>query len=551
MAVPDIQTDEELHERLPPGTVRLIDVDGGLASKDSKHAEGEGLADIILVPRPSEDPEDPLNWTFKRKVLATSCVIMYTIMVAIPSSAVYSIVTPIRKETSLTLTNINNGTGIMFLFYGWGCVIWQALALQYGKRPVYLFSIATNIIILATAPMCTTSGTYLANRILLGFFGAPVESLPEISVTDIWFAHERPTYLAWYGWSLALCGKLAPMLSGFINVGMGWKWTLWWCAIWNAIALIYCFLFMEETNYDRKHHLQPQEVAQPSPETSASPDNQKGEKTVASAQPDYESGEVQWPRKSFKDKLSLKDKKRPNRVVDIMIAPFKGFTYPGVVYAGLMYGANSLVWQGVQNATIGTIYSTEYGFSTAGIAAAYSGGVIGTVIGGLYCGKVGRMLTLRLARRNGGISEPEHALYVFVLSIFLVPFAMALYGCAVNYRLHWFALTITQVALAINAALCVGSALNYVICSYPELSGQLVTTCVLIRNTLSFAINYGITPWLNASGYLRVYCIVAGIGFVWNASVFVMARYGRWMRERTAERYWRDVDRARAKGLGH
>lgn len=161
------------------------------------------------------------------------------------------------------------------------------------------------------------------------------------------------------------------------------------------------------------------------------------------------------------------------------------------------------------------------------------------------------MLTLRLARRNGGISEPEHALYVFVLSIFLVPFAMALYGCAVNYRLHWFALTITQVALAINAALCVGSALNYVICSYPELSGQLVTTCVLIRNTLSFAINYGITPWLNASGYLRVYCIVAGIGFVWNASVFVMARYGRWMRERTAERYWRDVDRARAKGLGH
>jgi hypothetical protein len=46
-----------------------------------------------------------------------------------------------------------------------------------------------------------------------------------------------------------------------------------------------------------------------------------------------------------------------------------------------MYGANNLVWQGVQNATIGTIYTTEYGFSTASISAAYAGGVLGTIIG--------------------------------------------------------------------------------------------------------------------------------------------------------------------------
>lgn len=108
----------------------------------------------------------------------------------------------------------------------WGCIFWQAIALQYGKRPVYLFSIATNIVILATAPLCRTPGTYLANRILLGFFGSPVESLAEISVTDVWFVHERPKYMAFYGWSLALTGKLAPMLAGFINVGMNWEWTL-------------------------------------------------------------------------------------------------------------------------------------------------------------------------------------------------------------------------------------------------------------------------------------------------------------------------------------
>jgi hypothetical protein len=115
--------DPDTIERLPPGTVYLIDEDG---DKHTKHAAGAGQRDILLVPHPSEDPEDPLNWAYKRKVLATVCVVVYTIFIAIPSSAVYSIVTPIRKETSLTLQDLNNGTGIMFLFYGY------AFRAQYG-----------------------------------------------------------------------------------------------------------------------------------------------------------------------------------------------------------------------------------------------------------------------------------------------------------------------------------------------------------------------------------------------------------------------------------
>lgn len=51
------------------------------------------------------------------------------------------------------------------------------------------------------------------------------------------------------------------------------------------------------------------------------------------------------------------------------------------VVRSLMYGANSLVWSGIQNATTGTVYTTMYGFSTAGVAAAYAGGLLGTLIG--------------------------------------------------------------------------------------------------------------------------------------------------------------------------
>lgn len=102
---------------LPPGTAQLVDLDGTMATK---HADGKGVRDIVLIPRPSDDPEDPLNWSFRRKLLSTSCIVVYTVLLALPSSAVYSVVTPIREATGLTLTDLNNGTGIMVRLIGFG-----------------------------------------------------------------------------------------------------------------------------------------------------------------------------------------------------------------------------------------------------------------------------------------------------------------------------------------------------------------------------------------------------------------------------------------------
>ena len=82
--------------------------------------------------------------------------ISYTLSIGIASAAIYSVLEPIAKDTGLTLGDLNAGTGYMvrrfpypcgantkgrqFLLFGWGCLVWQPLALQYGKRPAYLLS---------------------------------------------------------------------------------------------------------------------------------------------------------------------------------------------------------------------------------------------------------------------------------------------------------------------------------------------------------------------------------------------------------------------------
>lgn len=53
-----------------PGTVHLVDLDHNM---QTQHASG-GQKDVVLDPTPSTDPNDPLNWSPRRKTMSTICI---------------------------------------------------------------------------------------------------------------------------------------------------------------------------------------------------------------------------------------------------------------------------------------------------------------------------------------------------------------------------------------------------------------------------------------------------------------------------------------------
>jgi hypothetical protein len=53
-----------------PGTVHLVDLDHNM---QTHHASG-GNKDVVLDPTPSTDPNDPLNWAPRRKMMSTICI---------------------------------------------------------------------------------------------------------------------------------------------------------------------------------------------------------------------------------------------------------------------------------------------------------------------------------------------------------------------------------------------------------------------------------------------------------------------------------------------
>ncbi|KAF1949355.1 hypothetical protein CC80DRAFT_520578 [Byssothecium circinans] len=429
MASSDRTNDGEAHI---PGTVHLVDL---LGTMSVQHAEG-GQRDIVLTP--------------SRKALSAACMCVYTLMVRM-----------------------------------------LPMALQYGKRPIYLLSILATLGTQVWAPYTKTNGQWIANKIVQEFVAAPIESLCEISVTDIYFTHERGRYFGLYALLLAGSSFFAPIIAGNANT------TQYWCAIFCGIGFVFLVFFMEETNYVRRH-VAPSPPSSSRPTPNISPDEKP---TAKSASPKSHPISEPTPtpsksRKTYLQRLALyrpAHLEKPNELIGMATRPLIYLSFPVIFYAGFPYGT-SLIWFNMLNATISLLLTSTYSFSPSIVGRA----------------------------KNNGIMESEHRIWLFV------PFDMILWGVSVAHHVHWFGPVFAMGVITMTTSIGLQISVAYCIDSYRALSGEAIVTVILVRNTMSFAIGYEITPWVTDMG---VVC-----------TIFIMIRYGKGLRELSVGKHGKYAD---------
>ncbi|KAK8220308.1 major facilitator superfamily domain-containing protein [Phyllosticta capitalensis] len=547
-------------EDIVPGTVHLVDTQHEMRSR---HLEGN--KDIVLVPQPSNDPEDPLNWSPSRKALAIGMAYAYTLGVGISTAVQYSVLTNISDHTGLTVAQLNLGTGLMFLFLGWANLIWQPIALVYGRRGVYVISaFLCTFPVLWSAYSTGNKYEWYAHRIILGIFAAPIESLPEVTVPDLFFAHNRGLYIGIYAFLLFGSNFLAPFFAGWINVAAGWQWVMWFGAIVQAVSFFICYFFMEETMYFRKSvegdetaaAEKEKEIAPAAKETVTVQGETKAprsetdsdrEKTQAEAQT-YEAvaGEVTRKKRSYWDSLALfvKMEGRPSNqaMFTMMWRPLLIMYYfPSVSWAGFLYGT-CLSWYNVLNATASAVLSAApYNFSSGLVGTAYLSPVIAAGLGALWSGWSADKWALWLARRNGGIREAEHRLWPLAFSGIMCSAGLILWGVGAARGVHWFG-PIVGLGLLAFSVVCGGSiALSYDVDCFKEIAGESMISVIIIRNTLGFAVSWGINPWIDSLGLQNCFISVSMVALVCMATFLPMIKFGKPLRRWSTKKYWEYV----------
>jgi hypothetical protein len=119
--------------------------------------------------------------------------------------------------------------------------------------------------------------------------------------------------------------------------------------------------------------------------------------------------------------------------------------------------------------------------------------LIGVIIGSIYTGRIGDWFVIKMTRWNKGIMEPKHRLWMFTLSLKLIPGSLILWGAGAAHHVHWFGLVFAMCIIAITNTIGVQVSVSYCIDSYRDLSGEAMITVILVRNTMSFAVGYGLS----------------------------------------------------------
>lgn len=90
---------------------------------------------------------------------------------------------------------------------------------------------------------------------------------------------------------------------------------------------------------------------------------------------------------------------------------------------------------------------------------------------------------------------------------------------------------------------------SYLVDSFREVSGDGLASIILIRNTMSFAIGYGITPWLDSLGLQNCFISVAFVALAICAVFVPFIVWGKRMREVKRVAYWGEVRKRMADGM--
>ncbi|KAI9727320.1 MAG: hypothetical protein M1828_006939 [Chrysothrix sp. TS-e1954] len=451
-----------------------------------------------------KDPEDPRQWSKRRKMTNVFVIALMAILSPLASSMFTPGIDQIAKCLNTDMGTVIGATTGYVVFLGVGPLVLAPLSETFGRRQLYLWAFTIFSLLQIPTALAPNIELLIAARTLAGFFGSVGISNGGGTISDMFVPAERASVFGWYLLGPLLGPTLGPLFGGLIVDRLGWRWVFWILTIVCSVNTLLGFLFLQES-------YGPVILAA---RCQARAKEDGGKYTFTGAD-----------RRSIPQKLAI-SMQRPFRIL---------FTQPIVI--------TMAAYQAVIFATMYTLFTNmesifsqpPYNMTNTQIGLLYLGPGAGFLLAVWFLVPQIDTTYNKLAQRNkDGVAKPEYRLPIANIGSVLIPVTIFWFGWTVDKKLHW-AIPISSTVLFGLGQVCVFNTVqNYYIDAFAKYAASAIAAGAVFRSLFG-----GVVPLFTPVMFQK-------LGYGWGWSVFgfasilvapsplIFMKYGERIREKFA-----------------
>ncbi|KAI0487662.1 major facilitator superfamily domain-containing protein [Xylaria cf. heliscus] len=235
------------------------------------------------------------------------------------------------------------------------------------------------------------------------------------------------------------------------------------------------------------------------------------------------------PRQSFKSQLKIHNG-RINQDVwwKAAVRPFVLYSYPAVLWSSAVY-ACSVGWLIVISECVAVIYREGYyEFNALSTGLVYISPFVGGVLGTAVAGRVSDVIVKAMARRNGGLYEPEFRLVMAAPILVTTVLGLIGFGWSAGVDDPWIVPTVFFGVVSFGCSLGSTTAITFCVDSYRQYAGEALVTLNFSKNVLhGLVFSFFVTGWLKTDGSKTVFMWIGVIQLIVLLSTIPMYIYGK------------------------
>ncbi|KAH8672205.1 major facilitator superfamily domain-containing protein [Ilyonectria robusta] len=463
---------------------------------------------FILVPQPSESPNDPYNWPRWKKEMFTVAIAYGCGCVGAVGPLLTSAFVPLAEEWGVSLSNFSLGcNGACIASIALGSLICNSLAVKIGKRPIYLVTSVGLFVSCFWAAEAKSFASLVAARAIQGFCMAPMEALVPASIADIWFIHERGYRTAIFNLGVLGGINLASPIAGPVIQYGSYRTCLLAMGGAFIIQFFMTLFFMPESAYHRSGAL-----------NIDTGDKavvvEKEEKITAEHDEDQRSQNLeQEPQKTWMRELLPYDGYwHPVPFWKTLIRPFFMITSPIVLWATILF-TTCISWLVLISISISQIFSAPpYNFSVSEVGATNVSPLVATFIGTVVAGPIIDGLVKYMSRMNHGTFEPEFRLPIMTAYLLFTATGFFAWGHSLDAQDPWPVPIIVCMGL-INLGVQLGTTglVAYVSDCHRQQAAEAFAVMNFIKNMFAFGMTFYANDWIATQGVKDCFFVIGGI----------------------------------------